>query len=233
VPTSTLARPWFALTAVTVLAGLVLQAVVTAGVTGGRYDSAGARVLNLLCFFTIQSNLLVGATSALLALRPDRPSTLFRTLRLDGVVAIAVTGVVFRVAIAPHQQLTGAAAVADFLLHTASPVLAVLGWLLFGPRSALTRRIVWLAVVFPVCWLGFTLVRGALVDFYPYTFLDVTELGYAAVVRACLLIAVLFLGLAAGAAALDRRLARRSAAVAAGRPIGAQGPAGPDGRVDA
>jgi hypothetical protein len=214
VPTSTLARPWFALTAVTVLAGLVLQAVVTAGVTGGRYDSAGARVLNLLCFFTIQSNLLVGATSVLLAVRPDRPSTVFRTLRLDAVLAIAVTGVVFRVAIAPHQQLTGAAAVADFLLHTVSPVLCVLGWLLFGPRSPLPRRIVGLAMVFPLCWLAFTLVRGALVDFYPYTFLDVTELGYAPVVGSCVLVAVLFLALAGGAAVLDRRLARRSAVAA-------------------
>jgi hypothetical protein len=208
------ARSWFAVTAVTVLAGLVLQIVVTAGVTGGRFDSAGARVLNLLSYFTIQSNLLVGATSLLLALRPDRRSTVFRTLRLDGAVAIAVTGVVFRVAIAPYQELTGGAAVADLLLHTASPVLCVLGWMLFGPRAPLTRRIVGLAVIFPLCWLAFTLVRGALDDFYPYTFVDVAELGYAAVLRACLLIAVLFLALAGGAAALDRRLARRSAAAA-------------------
>jgi hypothetical protein len=212
VPTSIPARAWFAATAAVVLAGLVLQIVVTAGVTGGRFDSAGARVLNLLCYFTIQSNLLVGATSLLLALRPDRGSTVFRTLRLDGVVAITVTGVVFQVAIAPHQHLTGAAAVADFLLHTASPVLCVLGWLLFGPRVPIIRRIVGLAVIFPLCWLAFTLVRGALVDFYPYTFLDVTALGYAPVVRACVLVAVLFLALSGGAAALDRRLARRAAA---------------------
>jgi hypothetical protein len=33
----------------------------------------------------------------------------------------------------------------------------------------------WLA--YPAAWLGYTLIRGASVDWYPYPFVDVSQLG--------------------------------------------------------
>ncbi|NIH86759.1 Pr6Pr family membrane protein [Amycolatopsis granulosa] len=203
-----IARWWFGLHALVVLLGVVTQLFVTSGVMGGRYDSAAARVANVFAYFTIQSNLIVGATSLLLAIRPRWTSTAFRTLRLDGVLAIAVTGIVFHLALAGLQDLSGWAWVADFLLHTASPLLGVLGWLLFGPRGAVTPRIIGWSVVYPIAWLAFTLVRGAIDGFYPYPFIDVTALGYPRVAVNCLVIAALFLALATGAMLLDRLLAR-------------------------
>lgn len=204
-----LAQVWFGVTAAVVIVGLVVQVVVTAQVTDGHFPSLAGRIVNLFCFFTIQSNVIVGVTTLLLALRPDRGSTAFWTFRLDGVLAIAVTGIVFHIALADLHELRGAAAFADFMLHTASPVLCVVGWLVFGPHGRIGRRTVVLSLIFPVAWLVFTLVRGPFVDFYPYPFLDVRLLGYGQVLLTCLLVAVLFLALAAGAAALDRVLARR------------------------
>ncbi|NIH78131.1 Pr6Pr family membrane protein [Amycolatopsis viridis] len=203
-----IARWWFGLHALVVLLGVVTQLFVTSGVMGGRYDSAAARLANVFAYFTIQSNLIVGATSLLLAIRPRWTSTAFRTLRLDGVLAIAVTGIVFHLALAGLHDLSGWAWLADFLLHTASPLLGVLGWLLFGPRGAVTPRIIGWSVVYPVAWLAFTLVRGAIDGFYPYPFIDVAALGYPRVAVNCLVIAALFLALAAGAMLLDRLLAR-------------------------
>ncbi|NUT96647.1 MAG: Pr6Pr family membrane protein [Saccharothrix sp.] len=207
-------RGWFGLTALVVLVGLVVQVVVTAGVTTGRFPGLGARLFTLFCYFTIQSNVLVLVTSALLAVRPDRPSTAFRTLRLDGVLAIAVTGLVFHTVLKGLHELTGAAAFADFLLHTVSPVLCVVGWLAFGPRGAITGRVIGWSVVFPLAWLAFTLVRGAVIDWYPYPFVDVTALGYGRVLVNCTGVAVLFLGLAAGALWVDRLMSRKQAPVA-------------------
>jgi len=43
---------------------------------------------------------IVGVTSLLLALNPNRSSTVFNTFRLTGVVAIAVTDVVFHAVLA-------------------------------------------------------------------------------------------------------------------------------------
>jgi len=205
-----MARAWFATTAAAVLAGLVIQVLVTASLDEGHFTSVGSRVANLLFFFTIESNLIVGVTTLLLALRADRASTAFRVFRLTGVVAIAIVGVVYHLLLAGLYELTPWATVADVLLHTVVPILAVTGWLLFGPRGQTSRRIALLALVFPVCWLAVTLVRGPIVDWYPYPFIDVDRLGYPRVLLNSLGIAALFLAVVAGATALDRWLAARN-----------------------
>jgi hypothetical protein len=208
---TTTGRSWAGLTALIVAVGIVVQLVVTANGTEGFFPDNPDRVFNVFAYFTIQSNLLLGGTTLMLALQPDRPQgTLFRTLRLNGVLCIAVTGIVYHVALASLDDLTGWAAVTNFLLHTAAPVVGVLGWLLFGPRGRTDSRIVAWSIVFPLLWLVFTLVRGELVGFYPYPFVDVAEHGYPRVVLNCLLVAVLFLALAAGATYLDRRLHRKT-----------------------
>ncbi|WP_328990544.1 Pr6Pr family membrane protein [Kribbella sp. NBC_01245] len=202
-------RVWFAGTALVVAVGIILQLVVTGGSAGngvGFYQENPERVLNVLVFFTIQSNLLLGATTLLLAIRPERTSLLFRTLRLNGVLGIAVTGIVYHLVLADLDDLSGGAAVANLLLHTATPILGVLGWLIFGPRGQTDERAAAWSVVFPVVWLVFTLIRGEFTEFYPYPFVDVNEHGMPTVLLNCLLIAVLLLGLAVGAALLDRRI---------------------------
>ena len=204
-----LARLWFALTALVVVIGLAVQVAVTAGATGGHFPTVSSRLLNLLCFFTIQSNIIVGVTSLLLAIKPDRTSTLFRVLRLDGIVAISVTFVVFRIALAGLHDLSGSAAFADFMLHVAAPVACVLGWLAFGPRSDGGARLVLLSAIFPVCYLVFTLIRGPIVDWYPYPFLDVNVHGHGRVLINSVIVGGLFLGVAAAVTALDAWLRRR------------------------
>ncbi len=208
--TPLVARLWFAATAVVVLVGLVLQVVATARLDSGYFDSDASRIANVFCFFTVQSNVIVMVTSAWLAVRLRRLPTWFWVLRLDGVICIAVTFVVFHVALASLQDLEGLAKWADFLLHTASPVLCVLGWLLFGPRRRTSWRLVGLSALFPMAWLAFALVRGPLVGgYYAYPFIDVGEHGYPRVLLNCAVVAALFLLLAAGAHLLDERLPRR------------------------
>jgi hypothetical protein len=208
---TTVGRIWAAVTAAVVLCGIVVQLVVTANGTEGFFADNPERVFNVFAYFTIQSNLLLGGATLLLALQPDRPqNTLFRTLRLNGMLCIAVTGIVYHLVLAADDDPQGWAAVANFLLHTAAPVIGVLGWLLFGPRGFTDRRIVAWSIVYPLLWLVFTLVRGEFVGFYPYPFVNVDEHGYGRVLLNCLLVAILFLALAAGATSLDRRLHRRT-----------------------
>ncbi|MGV8967067.1 MAG: Pr6Pr family membrane protein [Cellulomonas sp.] len=208
------ARVTFGATAALVTYGLVLQLVLAANNEAGRFANVPDRIVNTLSFFTVESNILVAVTTALLAVRLTRPSTLFRVLRLTAVIAISITGVVFHLALANLQELSDREAVADWILHTASPVLCVVGWLVFGPRGQVTRRVAGLCVTFPVVWLAYTLIRGELVQdrfgrpYYPYPFLDVAQLGYARVLINIALVAALFGVLAWLAQLLDRRLAR-------------------------
>jgi len=208
---TTVGRIWAAVTVAVVVCGIVIQLFVTASGNDGFFPDNPERVFNVFAYFTIQSNLLLGGTALVLALQPGRRGgVLFNTLRLNGVLCIAVTGIVAHAVLAGLVDLHGWAAVADFLVHTAAPIVGVLGWLLFGPRGLVDWRVVGWSIVFPLLWLVFTLVRGAFVGFYPYPFVNVDEHGYGRVLLNCLLVAVLFLALAAGATTLDRRLRRKT-----------------------
>ncbi len=204
------ARAWFGLTALVVFVGLAVQLIVTAGIRGGHFPDLGPRLFNVFCFFTIQANLIVGVTCLLLFLRLDRRSATFGVFRLSGLIAIIITFVVFHTALKDLQDLKGSAAFADALLHTLSPIMCVLGWLVWGPRRLITSRVAALAFVFPLCWSLFTLVRGPIVDFYPYPFVDVRRLGYLRVLLTGAGIGASFVALAAGAAAVDSMLSRRT-----------------------
>lgn len=202
------ARPWFAATALCVAAGVALSAF-TAVRTPGHFATGVERGFNTFAFFTVQSNLIVGGTTALLAVRLDRPSTVFRTFRLIGLVAITVTGIVYHVALSSLLDLDGLAQLGNQLVHTVVPLLAVLGWLIFGPRGGTSRRVAWLSLLFPACWLVFTLIRGAIIHWYPYPFIDVTVIGYGKAILNSFWVSLLLLSLAAGATALDAQLGPR------------------------
>ena len=91
-------------------------------------------------------------------------------------------------------------------------MLCVVGWLAFGPRGWVSRRVVQFSIVFPLLWLAYALIRGAIVEdrngrpFYPYPFLDVFDKGYAMVLINVALVPALFFVLALGALAADERL---------------------------
>lgn len=201
------ARPWFAATAAAVVVGVAIQVGVSATTSSYFGGSALGRSLNVLSFFTIQSNLLVGATTLLLAVDPNRRSTGFRVLRMMGMVGITVTFVVFHVVLSRLLDLDTWAEAANQLLHTVVPVLALAGWVAFGPRGLASSRIAKLTVVFPLLYMAFALIRGPLnSDWYPYPFADAKTLGYLRVLVNAGWIMLLFGALAAGATALDRRL---------------------------
>lgn len=130
-----MARWFFGVTSALVTYGLVLQRVLAAGNDAGRFTIVAGRIVNTLSFFTVQSNILVAVSTGLLVVRLARTSTLFRVLRLTAVIGITITGVVFHLALANLQELSDKEAAADWVLHTASPILCVAGWLLRRGRS--------------------------------------------------------------------------------------------------
>ncbi|WP_196768094.1 Pr6Pr family membrane protein, partial [Streptobacillus moniliformis] len=111
------------------------------------------RVARLVSYFTIQSNVLVAVVTALLTADPARDGRLFRVLRLAMVVAIAVTALVHYVALRPLLHLTGGSWWADLGLHVVVPLLALTGWLAFGPRPRIDLPTAAWALLWPLLWL--------------------------------------------------------------------------------
>ncbi len=203
------ARAWFAVNAAVVVVALVIQIPITAASTGGAFDTPAARVANLFTFFTILSNIVVAAVCLVLAVRPGHRSPLFAVAWLDALLSITVTGIVYNTVLIGLYELHGAELFADRLFHMVSPALFVLGWLLFGPRGLVSARTVVPALIYPLAWLAFTLVRGAIITWYPYPFLDVPKYGYGQVALNSLGITALFVALAAAVAGIDRLLGKR------------------------
>jgi hypothetical protein len=202
-------RPWFGLTAAIVLVGLVIQGVDVWTFAAGHFRH-GAALLNMFFYFTIESNIILMVTCALLAWRPTGWGTTLATFRTAGLVGIVITGIVYYAVLKDLLDLHGWAYVSDLILHTVSPLMAAAGWLVFGPRRYAGTRATWLSVLFPALYLLVTLVRGPIVSWYPYPFVDVITHGYATVAVNCVLVAVLFCVVAFGASWLDRILARGS-----------------------
>ena len=62
------ARWWFGLTAAAAGLGVTISVAVAANATGGYFTTMLGRIFNVFCFFTIQSNLIVGVAAIAVAL---------------------------------------------------------------------------------------------------------------------------------------------------------------------
>lgn len=202
------ARVWHGTVAALAYAGVTMSVVQAMTLHDGPLASALHERRNIFAYFTTQSNLIVGTTSALLAVDADRDSTAFRVLYLDGLVMISMTATVFHAVLAKLFDLHGYRRVSNELVHTIVPAGAVLGWLALAPRGRLDRRVAELSLAYPVAWLVATLARGAAVHWYPYPFLDVDRLGYRRVLVNVAGLTGAYCLLAAGTCTVDHLLAR-------------------------
>jgi hypothetical protein len=163
------------LIAAVILASLVIQLILifTGGADANSGDSGtaigvGTRLWRLFSFFTIQSNLIVLAVAVGLVLRPARDGSLWRVVRLDSLLGIVITGLVFAIVLAPQIHLTGAALAATIGFHYISPWATLAAWLVLGPRPRLTWQAVGYAFVWPVAWLVYIFTQGTFTNWYPY-----------------------------------------------------------------
>lgn len=206
------------------LVGGFRATIVLAAIAGVVLTAAGPpTVLGLLPYFTIQSNVAVGAFAAYAVLRA-RHADVEPSPLLKGAVTlyISITALVYHLLLAnpaspfamTQPDRDPVATLGNLLLHTVVPLLAVLDWLVFDTRGRFRWRypLYWLA--FPLAYLGFALVRGLVVDRYPYPFIDAGELGYAGVGLSTVFFAFAFWVLGLAFVLIDRGLRRAGRTVA-------------------
>lgn len=136
-----------------------------------------SRTVDVLSYFTTWSVVLVAVTTGMLA--TGRSHRLLEWLRATSLVMITVTGVVQAALLAPVEHLVGWAKAADVLEHQVTPVLTLLVWLLVGPRGWFSWRRILTALLIPIGWVAYTMLRGVVTGVYPYDFLNPDRYGYA------------------------------------------------------
>ncbi len=165
------------------------------------------RLVRVLSFFTIQSNILSAIVSAQLARNPSRDGTGWRVARLAALFGITVTGIVYSTVLAAiHEPHGWRETTSNAIFHYLVPLGMVLGWLLFGPRPRITGSVIGWALVWPVLWFAYTLVHGEASGWYPYPFVDVATQGYPRVVLNAVAVTVVFAAVCGLFFWLDRRL---------------------------
>jgi hypothetical protein len=154
---------------------------------------------NFFSFFTIQSNLL-GIAALLLgayAWCPDGGRAGIDLFRGAATLYMVTTGIVFSLLLAglENTQLT-AVPWDNTVLHYVMPVVLAVDWLVDRSVEPIPfrRALVWL--VYPIAYLAYTLIRGPIVDWYPYPFLNADEKGYGSIAVTSLAIAAFAVGLA-------------------------------------
>lgn len=210
------ARVWNATIAVLVLAALLLQLWIAVRVSAtppahAVGTLAGApvanRVLRVLSFFTVQSNIISAVTSAQLARDPDRDGRSWRAVRLASLFGITVTGIVYATVLAKVHEPNGwQETFTNDVFHYIVPIMMIVGWVLFGPRPRIEARTIGLAILWPVIWVVYTLIHGAITSWYPYPFVNVLIHGYALVFVNAVLVVVVLLVVTAVFWMGDRRL---------------------------
>ncbi|NKQ34192.1 MAG: Pr6Pr family membrane protein [Chloroflexi bacterium] len=154
-------------------------------------QSIGAQrsTVDFFSYFTIQSNLIAVGVLLWVALKPVKgPGPLSRDLiRGAPVLYLTITGVVFFLLLSDLPLVT--VPFANTVLHKLMPVVMVADWLIDPPSEALSFRQATAWLIYPLAWLGYTMLRGPLVGWYPYPFLNPAVAGgYGAVLFSILLI---------------------------------------------
>lgn len=148
-------------------------------------------------FFTILTNTLVAVYFSYVAVARkiaflgwfDKPGSLTAI-----TVYITIVGLVYQIVLRSIWEPAGLQMVVDELLHSVIPLCVILFWYRYESKSKLDWRSVPGWLIFPLVYLAYILSRGFFSGFYPYPFINVSELGMQKVaLNSVILLGVFFL----------------------------------------
>ena len=187
--------------------------LIAVGIQLGIHVGHGFSVLNFFSYFTNLSNIFAGSVlvvESVLTWRGKDLGPVWALLRCISVVCMALVGIVFS-ALLRDVDLGSLLPWINTWLHYVMPVAIVADWLIFPPRHTIALKRLGVAVLFPLAYLAYSLIRGAAIDWYAYPFLNPADGGYGAVLLTCLIIAVGFVAVTALIIVLGNKLGKRRA----------------------
>jgi hypothetical protein len=155
----------------------------------------GYDVVNFFSFFTNLSNLFAACIFLMGARGYAAPgcAKLFDELRLMAATNMMVVGIVFSVLLR-GADLGSLLPWVNWIVHYLMPIVVILDWIVAPPRRALGRREYLMTLVVPALYLAYVLIRGSVVGWYPYPFLNPANVGgYSGVVVYAAGVAAVFL----------------------------------------
>ncbi len=157
---------------------------------------SGFSVVNFFSYFTNLSNIIAAIVllfGAFFLFQRREPTPTYDLIRGAATVYMAIVGIVFSILLR-NEDLGSLLPWVNTVLHYIMPVVVVLDWLYLPPSTKLFASQIWVWLIFPILYLVYSLIRGAIVGFYAYPFLNPAKVGgYGGVALYCLAIVVAFL----------------------------------------
>jgi hypothetical protein len=138
-------------------------------------QTAHFNAANFFSYFTIISNIFAAIVLVYAALRRNTPSHRLDVARGAATVCMVLVAIVFSLLLAALES--DLVPWVNVVLHYIMPALLAADWLIDPPRQRLTMGDGFWWLAFPLAYLIYTLIRGAIVHWYPYPFLDVAQTG--------------------------------------------------------
>lgn len=169
-------------------------------------DVASYSMTNYFSYFTIQSNIL-GVLVLLIGGLRDPGSRGWQVLRGAATLYLVITGIIYAVLLADIDvQMDGLWT--NTALHKVMPIVIFVDWLLVPAAISLSVRLIGSLLIYPILYGVYSLIRGEIVDWYPYPFLDPRDDGYLALSGRLALMVVFFAVLAVAVIAANGLVTR-------------------------
>uniref|UniRef100_UPI0040490386 Pr6Pr family membrane protein n=1 Tax=Gelidibacter sp. TaxID=2018083 RepID=UPI0040490386 len=187
-------KQWFAIGMVLISTFAVVAQLYL--MLNNRVESLPETLIRFFSFFTILTNTLVAAMFISLWLLPKYH--FFQSVRTQTAITvyILVVGLVYNTVLRFIWQPEGLQKLVDELLHTVIPVTTFVFWWFYTNSKTLVYRAIFPWLIYPFLYLLTVLARGHISGFYPYPFVDVTQLGYPKVVVNSLWVVLVFVSIA-------------------------------------
>lgn len=180
--------------------------------TAVPFSEWASETVVMFSFFTNLTNLLIIVMAGALLLGRGRLYRWFKSPVVQSACClyIAFVGLGFWFILGgPTYVQTVWDWIPEVTAHTLSPILGVVFFVRGVPRGALTWKHPFLWLAYPIAYLIYWLIRGPIVGYYPYFFIDVNLLGYAGVAAWSGALIALFLALGTMMWGYDRWQASR------------------------
>ncbi|MCH7410084.1 Pr6Pr family membrane protein [Belliella sp. DSM 111904] len=163
-------------------------------------------LIRFFSYFTILTNSLVAVYFTFQARNPNN-NRFSQTGKLSAItVYILVVGLVYQVVLRSTWNPEGMAKLTDELLHSVIPLMTLFYWVLYEKKQKLSWSQIPSWLIYPALYLAYIMFRGYLSGFYPYPFVNVTEIGYNQTLLNSFFVLLVFVGLSGLLIFVGRRL---------------------------
>jgi hypothetical protein len=180
------------------LFGVSVQFIISINRAIAEDNSVSQVVINMLGYFTILTNTFAAAVLAILGLLPNsRIGKVFATPKVFGCVVSSMlwVGIGFHLLLSDYWSPDGMEAVTNYLNHYIVPSALLIVWLVFPPETQIPKRTPLLWEIYPLIYGAYIIIRGEIINKYPYPFFDINVIGYPKALWNGLVILLVILGI--------------------------------------